>query len=265
MLDTIYADLLLVGTVMLFAHWIHNRLNNLVSDATIVGLGFLLGLVYLSDSTLERFIFLLGTALGYVIEYFGVHTRSWRYNTHNGYSNWTGTGWGLLILVIYKAEVAAISWPVLLALLAVALVIVFRKVKDNSIRDWFDVVDFTVRGLAFFIAPEIFVLAFSLGVFVEYIGTEVCKTWVYPTIRYINIATGYSLLVIFVLRSSEYLFGMREVTALPLVVIALFVAVYIFDVVRCLPPQSRIRQALRRTPLLSLAQWLGGPPPEQTV
>ncbi len=265
MLDTIYADLLMVGTVMLLAHWIHNRLNNLISDGVIVGLGFFLGLFYLSDSTLERFIFLMSTTMGYIIEYFGVYTRSWRYNTQNGYSNWTGTGWGLLILVIYKSEVAAISWPVLLALLAVALLVIFRRVKDNSIRDWFDVVDFTIRGLAFFIAPEIFVLAFSLGVFVEYIGTEVCKTWVYPTIRYLNIASGYSLLVIFVVRISEYLFGVREPAILPPLIIALFVMVYIFDVVRSLPPQSRIRQVLERTPLVLLTQLLGNRNPEQTI
>jgi hypothetical protein len=249
MLDSIYADLILLGAVMLFAHWLHNRLNNLISDALIVALGLVMAL-YFIENPAQAVVFVVGTALGYMIEYFGVHTRAWRYNTRNGYSNWTGTGWGLLILLIYKAEVGGIGWPALLALLAVSLLIVLRLVKNNSIRDWFDVLDFGVRGLALLIAPEIFVLAFSLGIFVEYIGTEMFRTWVYPTIRYINLGTGYSLLVILVLRVTDYAFGLRELSPLPLVVIGLFAAVYLLGVMRSLPPESWLRRlpGLRRAP-----------------
>ncbi len=237
--DVIFADIALLGVVMVLAHVFHNRFNSLVSDAVLVVCGLLLAL-YFIDTPVQGFVFVLGALSGYTIEFFGVYTQAWRYNSKNGYSNWTGTGWGLLTLVIYKSM--SLSWAALLVLLAVALVIVFRKVRNNNIRDWFDVLDFAVRGLAFFIAPELFVLAFSLGIFVEYIGTEVFPTWKYPTIRYLNIGTGYSLLVIFTILLSEYVFGLREVTAAPLVVIALFVLVYAASVVRSAPEGGWLRR-----------------------
>ncbi len=239
MLDSIFTDIVLLGIVMVLAHVFHNRFNSLISDAALVAAGMLLAL-YFIETPAQAFVFVLGTITGYTIEFFGVYTRAWRYNSKNGYSNWTGTGWGLLTLVIYKSM--SLSWPILLVLLALALVIVFRKVKNNNIRDRFDVLDFTVRGLTFFIAPELFVLAFSLGIFVEYIGTEVFPTWKYPTIRYLNIGTGYSLLVIFTILLSEYVFGLRELTAFPLIVIGLFVLVYVFDVVRSAPAGSWMRR-----------------------
>ena len=239
MLESVYADMLILAAVMVLAHIIHNRINSLLSDAIIVSIGALTAL-YFVDSAVEVVIFIVGSALGYVVEFFGVYTRAWRYNTRNGYSNWTGTGWGLLILVIYKAQ--AIGWPVQVAILIPAVIIALRQMRNEGITGWFEVVEFVTRGLAFFIAPGAWVLSFSLGILVEWVGTELFPTWKYPKLRYLRLATAYPLLVILTHQGAEYAFGLREFDPLPFAVIVLYMVVYFISVGLALPPDSRLRR-----------------------
>ena len=239
MLDTIYADIVILGAVMVLAHIIHNRINNYFSDALIVGIGALTA-VYFADSAVEVVIFLTGTALGYLVEFLGVYTRAWRYNTRNGYSNWTGVGWGLLILVIYKAQ--AMPWPVQIIILIPAVIIALRQIRNEGISSWFELVEFATRALAFFIAPGMWVLSFSLGILVEWVGTELFPTWKYPTLRYIRLGTAYPLLVILATHSVEYIFGQREFDIYPFAVIILYALVYLVSVLLSLPPDSRLRR-----------------------
>lgn len=239
MLDTIYADILILGAVMVLAHIIHNRINNLLSDALIVCIGALTA-YYFVASAVEVAIFLTGTALGYLIEFLGVYTRAWRYNTRSGYSNWTGVGWGLLILIIYKAQ--AMPWPVQLMILIPAILIALRQLRNEGIFGWFEAVEFATRALAFFIAPGMWVLSFSLGILVEWVGTELFPTWKYPALRYIRLATAYPLLVILAAHGMEYVFGLREFDLYPVAIIILYALVYVISVLLSLPPGSRLRR-----------------------
>ena len=161
-----------------------------IYQVVVLLLGVAVSWVYL-ESERDLLVFSLGLILGYVSDWIGVYNGYWKYQTQNGYSWWVGLGWGLVTMVVFQAVVLSNYYLAGLLIVSVGLILANKNEKES-----FAVWSSLLLKLAFLVVyPKLFVLAFSLGVVLEYVAVERLKLWEYQRLSYVQIGTGYGLLV----------------------------------------------------------------------
>jgi hypothetical protein len=203
---------LLLISIATFA--IHNRFNSRANTLALILAG--IGVSYLLIKTpMDLAVFLVGSIFGYVSDFLGVYTKKWRYNTPDGYCWWVGIGWGIFSLYIFRLQEASTFFVGML--LCISLVFLFVTKKARPPETMGEVFNFCLMMAAFFFYPTVVGLSFTLGICVEYVAVELFHTWTYRNTSYLQLGTGYTIMLVAILYIAGSFFSLPPVSHLLLI------------------------------------------------
>jgi hypothetical protein len=156
-----------------------------------------LGAMALCISTpAEWALCLIGGAVYTFIDAVAVWRKMWKYNTSHGYVFWAGAGWGLLTIIIYRLFSQFDLFFAVFLLLLTSFIAVVRHRDELNIH-LYSIPYLIFSFLCIILFPQLFIIAFGMGVLIEFTAVEVFKTWKYPRPHYLYLGMGYGLLLCF--------------------------------------------------------------------
>ena len=172
----------------------HNRYRN-----TLVGMGInvasIIVTALLATSSYSWLLFALGTITYLFVDTIAVYQHEWRYNTKSGYVVWAAVPWGLMTVVI-SHFVSHFDIVFSFFFLLAALILVLSRAKKDVKAFQIDTGMLLFTLLSLLLMPKVFILAFGMGVILEYVAVTVFKAWSYTKLTFIQIGLGYGASVV---------------------------------------------------------------------
>ncbi len=187
-----------------FVLWLNNKTRN---DFLCLGLGIaymiLCGIVF-EPKWDEWLFFFFGLVVGYITDYWGVSSNKWKYHPWDpefGYSYYVGFAWGMVSILTYSlsktidASVETLFLPGILFI--IPTIILEWKNGETRRNQYFLFARAFFTLLAFYNNLGLFFIACFVGSYIEVVGVNWIKNWLYiDTMSYIFLSFGYSLIIL---------------------------------------------------------------------